>query len=212
MSQDRLSQITAILLIVFVAFAGWQLRDWGVDTELEAYREQIEQFQANVEEVTQYGDSLQRENAQLLDALERNQEILDQAQAEADALENANKQISEHVDSLKEAAQAALDSVPPEVQEYVVALEDQVDSLEDELSVQKEINLVQGIDMRLYQDLYANEKLRADSLQATINAFPDEAVPDPEKLFGFIPLPSRKLSFLAGATTAVVGIVALTSG
>ena len=212
MKSSKLNQFVALIFIIFLFAIGWQFRNWGVKTELDQYREQIEQFQHDLNQVNQFADSLSNENQFLLDSLEQNQHQLETLQNEADVLERRNSEINQQIDDFREAASAALDSVPEPVQQYVTALEGQVDSLQEELDTQKHINLVQGLDVRLYKDLYANEKTRADSLQAVMNTFPREAVPNPEKLFGFIPLPSRTVSFISGAATATVGILVLSHG
>ena len=210
--KDRTSQVLVLIVLIAALAIGWQVGHWGKETELDVYRAQIEQFKEDAKEATEYADSLTDVNSAILDTLSHAQEVTQQLETKAANLAKANQQINHQVGVLEQKYAAVKDSVPPEAQEYIGSLEGQVRGLQAELNTEKQLNLVQGIDIRLYRDLYTNEKMAKDSLQAVIDAFPPGPVPNPEKLFGFIPMPSRTVSFISGAATAVVAMVAISGG
>ena len=210
MKESRLNQVIALVLLVAVMAIGWQVRDWGADTDLELYQEQIEQFQGEISTVSEFSDSLVDENKILLDSLKMVEKAAAKIQIEVEVLVEINRGIIQQVDSLQREF-AAIDPtlIPPPVLEYIDALEMQVDTLQTTVETQSQLLSVKDVDIRLLQGLHVNEKARADSLQITLDGFPGD-VPDNEKLFGFIPLPSRTVSFISGAATVAVGIIAIT--
>ena len=167
-------------------------------------------FRSDIAAVTAYAAWLQDSNAILLDSVKTVEEHAAVLETKVDTLVKINEDIQHEVDSLQhEFASIDPTLIPPPVLEYIDALETQVDTLKTTVATQRNLISVKDTDIRLWQGLYGNEKERADSLQITLNSFPG-SVPNTDKLFGFIPLPSRTVSFISGAAAATVGFIALT--
>jgi len=119
--------------------------------------------------------------------------------------------LSQKLDSLRTSmVDVDLDSVPPPVVEYISLLETQVDTLEAEVTALRGALDVSNSQVLVWESKFNLEAQKSDSLQVVINTFPTD-VPDPDRLFGVIRLPSRTSSFLVGGVMGVIGGITLAS-
>ena len=98
---------------------------------------------------------------------------------------------------------SVLNETPPEVREYIAVVEEENEELKVALSAadmlqQNLVNQVALLTMSL-----DTQTLRADSLYTIVMNIP-EAPSNPNKVFGFLPKPSRIQSFFIGAALATV--------
>jgi len=138
---------------------------------------------------------------------------LAQTQATVRQLNRRNQElIRDLVGDSTDIADVNLDSLPPVAQNWArlaISLKEENDSL---YSVVNRFQVV--LDERLIENQNLRVSLnyqtqRADSLQAQLEALPKG--PPSETLFGFIPLPSRRASFVIGAILGAVAAYAIVS-
>ncbi|MEK9767359.1 MAG: hypothetical protein VW683_00445 [Betaproteobacteria bacterium] len=209
---DNPIQIVFGICLVLVALVfGNYIGSFGKQTEIDEYKEQVRQFEERVEEVVAFSDSLQRQQEQLSDSINDLEEQKIEAQQDADRFRSANYRLIQRADSLRDTIREInLDSIPEPVVQYISVLETRVDTLEAEITSLRGALDVSNSQLLVWESKFDLEQQRADSLQVVINTFPTD-VPDPDRLFGIIRLPSRTSSFVVGTALGVIGGITLAS-
>ena len=200
--------ITVVIFFAIVATGFTYLGTVFSSSELKEYQIQVEQFEQDATIAIDYGDSL----LSVIGGLQtHNIQIQQQSDHLVDSLTDINLQLDgliPTVDSLRSILDTLLVDLPVPVVEYISGLESQVEvlilgkSTADQLAESRLLQLSllgPSLDMAL---------ARGDSLMTVIELFPKD-VPDVERLLGFIPLPSRTTSFVAGTATALVLVLAV---
>lgn len=210
-STNPIEVAIGICLVIAALAVGNYVGAWGKQTEIDEYKEQVEQFEQRVEEVVAFSDSLQRQQDELTDSLTELETQKTEAEQNADRFRAANDRLNRRLDSLRTTiTDVDLDSIPPPVVEYISLLEIRVDTLEAEVTALRGALDVSNSQILVWESKFDLEQQRADSLQVVINTFPTD-VPDPDRLFGIITLPSRTTSFLVGGTLGIIGGITLAS-
>jgi len=201
----------AICLVIVALAIGNYVGAFGKQTEIDEYKEKVEEFEQRVEEVITFSDSIQRQQNILTDSIVNLEQEKEQSQQEADRYRITSTRLSQKLDSLRTSmVDVDLDSVPPPVVEYISLLETQVDTLEAEVTALRGALDVSNSQVLVWESKFNLEAQKSDSLQVVINTFPTD-VPDPDRLFGVIRLPSRTSSFLVGGVMGVIGGITLAS-
>lgn len=201
----------AICLVIVALAIGNYVGAFGKQTEIDEYKEKVEEFEQRVEEVITFSDSIQRQQNILTDSIVNLEQEKEQSQQEADRYRITSTRLSQKLDSLRTSmVDVDLDSVPPPVIEYISLLETQVDTLEAEVTALRGALDVSNSQVLVWESKFNLEAQKSDSLQVVINTFPTD-VPDPDRLFGVIRLPSRTSSFLVGGVMGVIGGITLAS-
>ena len=192
-----------IAVLITVSVAGY-ITSWTKQSEIDKYIEEYEQFEEDVAVAREFADSLQEE---LVENELEVQELQDSMVVIVSTLNTSKDRIAE-LDREKQVLKAQvtdsiLNETPPEVIEYVAVVEQENEELKVALSAadmlqQNLVNQVALLTMSL-----DTQTLRADSLYTIVMNIP-EPPSNPNKVFGFIPKPSRIQSFFIGAALATV--------
>lgn len=194
----------AILLITATIVSSY-LTSLFKDTKLDEYRRQVQDYELVVDSVMAYSKRME-ESVSVLES-ERIKLITDTTrlseQAKLSNIEAAR--LRPKVDSLRRIVDT-LTSVPQAAKDYIAVLEQNNGILLQgknaaELMANNFRQQIQLMEPQLWL-----QKQTIDSLQAIIVKFPSN-VPHNESLFGIIPLPSRKISFLAGSLVTILFVI-----
>ena len=171
---------------------------------MDQYIEEYEQFEEDAAVAREFADSLQEE---LVENELEVQELQDSMVVIVSTLNTSKDRIAELDRERQELKAQVTDSIleetPQEVREYITVVEEENEELKVALSAadmlqQNLVNQVALLTMSL-----DTQTLRADSLYTIVMNIP-EAPSNPNKVFGFIPKPSRIQSFFIGAALATV--------
>jgi len=216
--------ILALFLIVSLAHS------FSSEGKLGQWRQDYEDFQQTAEQTTQFADSLQLvvDSAQLVvDSMIMHSflmsEILLDRNIQIERLRTTRVEIEVRNDSTFEtltggkSEEEVVSSEPPQAEPWIrlsFSYWEQIDILmrENELLGSQITDLELRDVIRLgtitsLQTSLRSETRRADTLQTIVFQIPE--APPSEKILGFIPLPSRKTSFIVGAIAGVAGSFAL---
>lgn len=192
--------ITVLLMVIISGYVGmWSqkstIEEW--QNRYNAYRdsaavvvEENKALLARVENMTEYVREVNDSIMKLNEGLDQRMEQLVALRSDLDSIRiNITPEI--------------LEVTPPEVRDYVATLEQTVevqDSTITELRAVDRLRVAQ-IDTLLI----ANSELvsQLDSVNVILNGLPD-GPSDPDKIFGFIPKPSRTQSFIGGTLIGIV--------
>jgi uncharacterized coiled-coil DUF342 family protein len=213
------------ILAIAILCVGTYLGSCSAKTTVQKYNEQLKEAQANSAKVTAWADSIHKEALALQhvkDSTDRIRDSLATALRKRDSVIAARNvkiaQLKAHNDSIRN--ELASDTTC--VNACIVALNladsyrdqaERADSNVVDLTLQvadlKHTISIDSVNYNALQHSAALETMRADSLQKQVNIYIKmPGVKDPEKMFGFIKLPSRTASFFIGAGLATVGTVA----
>jgi chaperonin cofactor prefoldin len=210
-STNPIEVAIGICLVIAALTVGNYVGSWGKQTEIDEYKEQVEQFEQRVQTVTEFSELLQEQQIELTDSITQLETQKIQAQQSADRFRSANTRLTQRLDSLRSTiGDINLDSIPEPVVQYINVLEIQIDTLQAEVTALRGALNVSNSQILVWESKFDLEQQRADSLQVVINTFPTN-VPDPDRLFGIIKLPSRTSSFLVGGALGVIGGITFAS-
>jgi len=203
-----------VMLIVASALLaiGWQIGRIGRQTELDEYRTRMEAWQDSAEIARAQSDSISRIVREMEDSVQVVVREMEEHEAAADSLKERTDLLQIKLDSLQEEMDDIdLSILPPVVVTYIETLEVQNVSLKLENHHLTVANELAHQDARLWQGIAMKERARADLLQIVVDAVPTD-VPDNEKLFGVIPIPSRTVSFISGVAVGTLAVVVVSGG
>ena len=196
------SNVKLVIAVLITASVAGYITSWTKQSEIDKYIEEYEQFEEDVAVAREFADSLQEELVE-----NEVQELQDSMVVIVSTLNTSKDRIAE-LDREKQVLKAQvtdsiLNETPPEVIEYVALVEQENEELKVALSAadmlqQNLVNQVALLTMSL-----DTQTLRADSLYTIVLNIP-EPPSNPNKVFGFIPKPSRMQSFFIGAAVATV--------
>lgn len=194
--------LSFLLIFLGVGF----LNSFRVQSELDRYIEEYNRFKAEAELTLVYADSIQNEienYVTIVDELRTNLESVEKD------YENSTRRIRdlerERNDARVQVTDSIIEITPPEVLEYVDALENENIELRLSIEILEEINNNKSQQINSLAAALELQTARADSLYIIVQNIPDAPV-NTDKIFGFIK-PSRLSSFLIGAATASVIIL-----
>lgn len=192
-----------ILVAGVVAFLFIQAQFKDKNTQLSQQIEQIKQFKLDAEKTSKYADSLNRI------VLVKEQEA-GAADARARVLGTQVGKLKRETATLRGAADSLKETITDSIElaRRVIPLQDSIISHQDSTIAKQDTQIVNLTIAGAKKDTTITLlKLSRDSLQTIINKAP-EPPKNPNKLFGFINLPSRKttaiVSGIAGALAALV--------
>ena len=198
------TNVKLVIAIMMTASIAGYITSWTKQTEIDRYIEEYEQFEEEAAGVREFADSLQEK---LVENDLEVQELQDSMIVIVSNLNTSKDRIAELDRERQELKAQVTDSVlhetPPEVIEYVQVVEQENEELKVALSAadmlqQNLVNQVTLLTMSL-----DTQTLRADSLYTIVLNIP-EPPSNPNKVFGFIPKPSRMQSFFFGAAVATI--------
>lgn len=160
----------------------WQEKATNVIAENDSLRKQIDILEIEVDKKEQESDSLSLEIIRIVDSANKDRNELD---AKLDSLKLAMPECEVTI-QIAEQYRAKVDSLT-----LALVKSEQRDSIR----VSQIFLLQQGIEKLQVQN---------DSLKSLIVTVP---VAEPEKLFGLIPYPSRKTTFILGGISGVVAVL-----
>ena len=169
--------------------------------EIEIYIQEYKQFQAEANAANEFADSLKEE---IEEAEQKAEEALELAEEYAEDIQD----LEEQTDSLKQEVAIKVEELNEEstIEEALEVVQSQKIIIEQQDSTLrlKDAQIAQlfiSITQKDYQINLLTES--RDSLQTIIANIPPPP-PNPNKAFGFIPLPSRKVSAIVGFVGGVV--------
>jgi len=198
------TNVKLVVAVLITASVAGYITSWTKQSQLDQYIEEYEQFEEEAAVVREFADSLQEELAE--NDLEV-QQLQDSMIVIVSNLNTSKVRIAELDKERQELKAQVTDSIleetPQEVREYVVVIEQENEELKVALSAADQLrqNLVNQV--TLLTTSFDTQTLRADSLYTIVLNIP-EPPGNPNKVFGFIPKPSRMQSFFIGAAVATV--------
>ena len=198
------TNVNLVIAVLITASVAGYITSWTKQSEIDKYIEEYEQFEEDAVIVREFADSLQEE---LVENELEVQELQDSMIVIVSNLNTSKDRIAELDRERQELKAQVTDSVlnetPPEVREYVAVVEQENEELRVALSAADMLqqNLVNQV--ALLTMSFDTQTLRADSLYTIVLNIP-EPPSNPNKVFGFIPKPSRMQSFFIGAAVATV--------
>jgi len=198
------TNVKLVVAVLITASVAGYITSWTKQSQLDQYIEEYEQFEEEAAVVREFADSLQEELAE--NDLEV-QQLQDSMIVIVSNLNTSKVRIAELDKERQELKAQVTDSIleetPQEVRDYVVVIEQENEELKIALSAADQLrqNLVNQV--TLLTTSFDTQTLRADSLYTIVLNIP-EPPGNPNKVFGFIPKPSRMQSFFIGAAVATV--------
>ena len=198
------TNVKLVVAVLITASVAGYITSWTKQSQLDQYIEEYEQFEEEAAVVREFADSLQEELAE--NDLEV-QQLQDSMIVIVSNLNTSKVRIAELDKERQELKAQVTDSIleetPQEVRDYVVVIEQENEELKVALSAADQLrqNLVNQV--TLLTTSFDTQTLRADSLYTIVLNIP-EPPGNPNKVFGFIPKPSRMQSFFIGAAVATV--------
>jgi hypothetical protein len=193
-------------LIVVVSF---MMGKSEANSKLEQFNMQYAEFKSNIEKTSIYADSLNKivikladENVKKEFAVKKLKNNIAQRTDQRDTLKKNLLKLETHADSLNKLLEDTTlvviykDSIIGNLKGQVVV----ADSI---ITDQRGIIVQRDSQALILSKSVTVSTTRADSLQRVLRALP-KSPPKPDKIFGFIPKPSRTV---VGVTTFVLGVV-----
>jgi len=198
------TNINLIIAVLITASIAGYITSWTNQFEIDKYIEEYEQFEEDVAVAREFADSLQEE---LVENELEVQELQDSMVVIVSILNTSKDRIAE-LDREKQVLKAQvtdsiLEETPQEVREYVAVVEQENEELRVALSAADMLQQTLVSQVTLLTMSLDTQTLRADSLYTIVLNIP-EPPSNPNKVFGFIPKPSRMQSFFIGAAVATV--------
>jgi len=198
------TNVKLVVAVLITASVAGYITSWTKQSQLDQYIEEYEQFEEDAAVVREFADSLQE---QLVENVLEVQQLQDSMIVIVSNLNTSKVRIAELDRERQELKAQVTDSIleetPQEVREYVVVIEQENEELKVALSAADQLrqNLVNQVTLLTMS--FDTQTLRADSLYTIVLNIP-EPPGNPNKVFGFIPKPSRMQSFFIGAAVATV--------
>ena len=198
------TNVKLVIAVLITASVAGYITSWTKQSQMDQYIEEYEQFEEDAAVAREFADSLQEELAE--NDLEV-QELQDSMIVIVSNLNTSKDRIAELDRERQELKAQVTDSVlnetPPEVREYIAVVEEENEELKVALSAADLLQQNLENQVALLTMSLDTQTLRADSLYTIVMNNP-EAPSNPNKVFGFLPKPSRIQSFLIGAALATV--------
>ena len=198
------TNVKLVIAVLITASVAGYITSWTKQSQMDQYIEEYEQFEEDAAVAREFADSLQEELAE--NDLEV-QELQDSMIVIVSILNTSKDRIAELDRERQELKAQVTDSVlnetPPEVREYIAVVEEENEELKVALSAADLLQQNLENQVALLTMSLDTQTLRADSLYTIVMNIP-EAPSNPNKVFGFIPKPSRIQSFFIGAALATV--------
>lgn len=200
-----------LLLVLTIFLAGWLfISDMGHKSQVSEYMEKAEKHQKAAERAILKADSLEQINQYLNRISAEASQRAAALEAQAKRQQAINAERKKKIDSLTAALDSTStpsDSITTLV-EIVEEQKDVISSQDTTINTQRK----QIAEMKIAQTadsiVKANQAATIDSLKVVIEKTP-YLEQDPDKLFGIIPMPSRKTSFITGAVVGAITILLL---
>lgn len=173
--------------------------------QIDIYIEEFNQFKEQAEKTQQFADSL---TSLVEEYKEEIEELNDSVLVQTSELTRASTVVatlSARTEELRDQLNdSVMEETPEQVVVYIDELEEENVALKDNVSAANQLIATLQIQSDLFQTSLTLETTRADSLATIVAAIP-EPPSNPNRVFGFIPKPSRTQTFILG--TLVGGVV-----
>jgi len=172
--------------------------------QIDIYIEEFNQFKEQAEKTQQFADSL---TSLVEEYKEEIEELNDSVLVQTSELTRASTVVatlSARTEELRDQLNdSVMEETPEQVVVYIDELEEENVALKDNVSAANQLIATLQIQSDLFQTSLTLETTRADSLATIVAAIP-EPPSNPNRVFGFIPKPSRTQTFILG--TLVGGV------
>ena len=172
--------------------------------QIDIYIEEFNQFKEQAEKTQQFADSLASLVEEYKEEIEElNDSILVQT-SELTRTSIVVATLSARTEELRDQLDdSIMEEVPEQVVVYIDGLEEENVALTENVSAANQLIATLQTQSDLFQNSLTLETTRADSLAIIVAAIP-EPPSNPNRVFGFIPKPSRTQTFILG--TLVGGV------
>lgn len=172
--------------------------------QIDIYIEEFNQFKEQAEKTQQFADSLTSLVEEYKEEIEElNDSILVQT-SELTRTSIVVATLSARTEELRDQLDdSIMEEVPEQVVVYIDGLEEENVALTENVSAANQLIATLQTQSDLFQNSLTLETTRADSLATIVAAIP-EPPSNPNRVFGFIPKPSRTQTFILG--TLVGGV------
>ena len=194
--KDNLHLVPLVLMCVFLS--SYVTSMFNQD-EMDIYIQQYNEFKQEAEKTQQFADSL----ASLVEGYkEEIKELNDSIIVQVSKLNDAETRVADlgrRTANLREQLNDSLMShVPEPVVAYIDGLEEENTALKQNVSAANQLIATLQTQNDLFQTSLTLETTRADSLAIIVANIP-EPPKNPNKVWGFIPKPTRTQTFILGA-------------
>ena len=172
--------------------------------QIDIYIEEFNQFKEQAEKTQQFADSLASLVEEYKEEIEElNDSILVQT-SELTRTSIVVATLSARTEELRDQLDdSIMEEVPEQVVVYIDGLEEENVALTENVSAANQLIATLQTQSDLFQNSLTLETTRADSLAIIVAAIP-EPPSNPNRVFGFVPKPSRTQTFILG--TLVGGV------
>ncbi len=211
---DKLSEMGKLVIIAILLFAAYSTVAYESGSKLNEFIVQYDELKRNAAITTKMADSLRGQVVDLSNESNAKEEVIKKLSINISIKETKRNKLQDTVHRLEQTiAEAKVDSNLPRVVAYqdtvIGKLKTQLVVSDGIIDDQKNIIKAKTEQTVLLQQSVALSMQRGDSLQAIITKLP--ATPkNPDKFFGFIPKPSRKVVGAIGFGVGVLAGVQLT--
>lgn len=193
------SNIQVIILVIVVATLSSYIGMWTQKDNIEEWRDRYGAFKDSAAVIVSENQALKVRVTEIQEYVSDVNDSILKLNRELDYKTGQLIALRQDLDSIRiNITPEMLEVTPPEVRDYIVALEETIDVQSDVIEQQnaRETFRVQQVDSLLYANNLLTTQL--DSITVFLGGLP-ETPSNPNKILGFIPKPTRIQSAIVGA-------------
>tara|TARA_S200002703_G_scaffold158822_1_gene170249 strand:- start:1505 stop:2152 length:648 start_codon:yes stop_codon:yes gene_type:complete len=201
--KDNLHIIPIVLACIFLSSYATSMFK---QDEIDIYIEEFNQFKEEAEKTQQFADSLSSLVDEYKEEIEELSDSIVVQTSELTRTSNVVANLSARTQELRDQLDdSVMSEAPEQVVVYIDTLEQENDALKENVSAANQLIATLENQNQLFQTSLTLETTRADSLASIVAAIP-EPPPNPNKVLGFIPKPTRTQTFLLGTLVGGVAV------